>query len=203
MTCYHGFHLLGSISSFGSACCDSATTTDPKGHSKRHCWPHKCTTVATSVPYAFSVLCQGSSSGVFSFQGWAFHQFLSVDAIQCLLSGCSVAIIFTSWDSTIGVAPVQPYGYTHGRHMCLLVMLCDPQQDGTEWLLPPLLQVGRTSCSSISSLPSHSINMVGQTTLGAQRSNLIPLPSLHGGRVFFPTFCSTQWQNQLQICDRC
>ena len=66
-------------------------------------------------------------------------------------------------------------GYTLGRLIFLLVIVCDPCQECPEWLLPPLLLL------LIQLPPSHSIYMVGHKALGTQQSHLILQPSLHVG----------------------
>ena len=50
------------------------------------------------------------------------------------------------WDSSYH----SPLEYTHGRHMCLLVLVHAPHWECTGWLLPPLLWVGGASCYWIS-----------------------------------------------------
>ena len=68
---------------------------------------------------------------------------------------------------------------THGRHMCNLVMVIGPQWICTDWLLSPLLWVGRALCYSISCPPA--IPTGGAYSFGGLvESHLIPLPSLHG-----------------------
>ena len=97
--------------------------------------------------------------------------------LWCLVSvmrfpcGCPVHYLgLYHWD-------LQHYNHldsTLGGHMCLLVMVCSPCQECTEWLLLPLLQVGAgASYYLFSCPPSHSINMV--------RHNPIPPHSLYGG----------------------
>ena len=47
-----------------------------------------------------------------------------------------------------------PLEYTHGRHMCIFVLVWGPCQAWTKWLLPPLLWVGGALCYSISYPPA-------------------------------------------------
>ena len=49
----------------------------------------------------------------------------------------------------LGFAPLQLLELTGGRHMCNLMMVIGPYQECTEWLLPPVLQVGGAFCYSI------------------------------------------------------
>ena len=58
-------------------------------------------------------------------------------------SGCSVY----QWGiNHWGLFHCNPSEYTHGRHMCLLVLVCGQHQECTKWLLLPLLEVGGSSC---------------------------------------------------------
>ena len=100
---------LGPNSSFGSTRHHFATTADAKGH-KRCCWPCHCAVAVTSVPDAFSHICQlchGSSTGKFLFQSWPPTDLPIFDGVYygvCfLLSGSNVDAIFTQGGSTIGI----------------------------------------------------------------------------------------------------
>ena len=79
--------------------------------------------------------------------------------IHFLLSGAMLDAIFTNGDSTI--VQLQPFRHTHGRHMCILVMVISPCKECTEWLLLPLLQVGGSLLLLHQQSFSHSNNMVG------------------------------------------
>ena len=46
----------------------------------------------------------------------------------------------------LGLHYYNPSEYTHGRHICLLVVVCYPYPKCTEWLLSQLLQVGGALC---------------------------------------------------------
>ena len=78
----------------------------------------------------------------------------------------------------LGLHPCNPLEFTHGRHMCNLVMIT-----------PAMHRVAAPSSTTLSGgllllnqlFPSHPIYMVGHTALGAWYSHPIPLPSLHGG----------------------
>ena len=98
-----------------SAWCGSAATVDSEGHNVGFCWPHHCdATTTTSVPDAFSGICQlchGSSAGEFLFQNWPFHLFLMSYVGVChgvcfLPSGSHVAAMFTNGGSTFGVCNI-------------------------------------------------------------------------------------------------
>ena len=56
-----------------------------------------------------------------------------------------------------------PSKFTFGRHMCLLVMVCEPHLECTGWLLFPLPLVRGILLLLISLFPSHSSNMVLHT----------------------------------------
>ena len=67
--------------------------------------------------------------------------------ILCLLSVLVSAFYFqvpcrmpysTLGAQLLGFAPLQPLEFTHGRHMCNLIVVIGPYQVCTEWLLPPL-----------------------------------------------------------------
>ena len=76
-----------------------------------------------------------------------------------------------------------PLEYILGRHMYLLVMVCDPCQECTKWLCLPLLWLGGASCYSFS-FPSAISFLWWEIQLGnSAESHPIPLPSLHGGEV--------------------
>ena len=86
--------------------------------------------------------------------------------------------------------------------MCLLVLVCGPHQDHTEWLLPLLLQIEGSLILLSEVFSSHAIHMVRITVLGAWHSHLIPLPCLHGGNgSSLPGFVTPKRQGLLQICD--
>ena len=104
---YDGFHSYGASRSFGSAGYDSATTTDPKGHNKRSCWPCHCTIPTTSVQDAFSGLCHAFYSCKFL---WTvepptdFLMLVSVTVSAFSFQVSNVAIMFNNRSSTIGVS---------------------------------------------------------------------------------------------------
>ena len=82
-----------------------------------------------------------------------------------------------------------PSEHTHGRHMCILVMVIGLHQECTKWLLPPLLQVGG-AFYSVSCPP-------GTYSFGAQQSpNPSSFPTWWG--VFFSRFDSTWWRSNLE-----
>ena len=80
-----------------------------RDHSEGFCWPHHFGTATTSVPDAFSgicQLCQDSFAGTFLFQNRASHRFLLLYAGVCygvcfLLSGAHVAAMLTNGCSTL------------------------------------------------------------------------------------------------------
>ena len=80
---------------------------------------------------------------------------VSVRGVCFLLSGAMLDAISTLGGSTIGVCTIAtPLEFTHGRHMCNLVMVISPHQVCTEWLLPPLHWVGGALCCSICCSPA-------------------------------------------------
>ena len=71
-------------------------------------------------------------------------------------------------------------------HTCLLVMVCDPHQECTKWLLLPLLQVEGASCYSVSLPPAiPSLWLACSSGKGLAESYPTPPPSLHGRNDFF------------------
>ena len=77
-----------------------------------------------------------------------------------------------------------PMEHTHSRYMCIQVMVRDPCQECTKWLLPQLLQEGGVLC--FSALLQLFQQYGGTYSLGEQ-SHPIPPPSLCGGeRSSFP-----------------
>ena len=79
--------------------------------------------------------------------------------------------------------------HSHGRHMCILVMVIDPCQE-FHWVAAPSTALRRGSLMLLSQLSSnHSKNMVKHTALGLSRESCNP-----------STF-STLWHSQLWICD--
>ena len=194
---YNGSKLHGADSSFRSAKCGSATTTEPMGHSEMCCWPHRCSTAAISVSHAFSGLCHYSHR---SSSGELFIRVEPPTKLFTLLSVMLSAFYFRfqcdcqvyQWAWTIGVCIMQCYGawQTYLPDGAILW----PMQNCTRWLLHLLLQVRGSFmlCSQLSL--SHSSNIVVQTTWGVWQSHPIPLPSLYGRK-----HC-TQCHHKLQIC---
>ena len=70
--------------------------------------------------------------------------------------------------------------YTLVRHLCLLVVVCEPCHECTECLLLHLLQEGRYLMLLIQLSPSHSICVIGHTALGLGRELPNPSTFLHG-----------------------
>ena len=82
-----------------------------------------------------------------------------------------------------------PLEHTHGRHMCLLVLVHDPCQKYTEWLLHPLHQVGEDPWYSAKCPPAIPSIWYSIQLWECFQSHLIPLPSTHsGGGSSFPSF---------------
>ena len=97
------------------------------------------------------------------------------------LLGAEVDAVFTYEGQPLGSAPCNPLEFTHGRHMCNLVMVIGLHLVCIEWLLPLLLWVGGAFCYSFGcSQPSHLYG--GAYSLGGSlESHPIPQPSLHDG----------------------
>ena len=78
-------------------------------------------------------------------------------------------------------APLQPLEFTHGRHMCNLVMVISPHQVWHRVAAPSTTLSGGALCYSVCcSQPSHLYG--GAYSFGGlAESHLIPLPSLNGG----------------------
>ena len=93
-----------------------------------------------------------------------------------LLLGAKLDAVFTYGGSTIRVC--NPLPFTHGRHMCNLVMVIGPHLVCIEWLIPLLPWVGE-SFATQSAVPQP---FGGSYSLGGSvESHLIHLPSLHDG----------------------
>ena len=71
-----------------------------------------------------------------------------------------------------------PLEFTHGRHMCNLVMVIGPHLVCIEWLLPLLPWVGGAFCYSFRCAPT---NWWGLQPWGSIESHPIHPPSLHDG----------------------
>ena len=99
----------------------------------------------------------------------------------CFLFSCShVAATFTKWGLNYWVCSATqlcsiPWQAYVSPGECLW-----PNQECTDWLLLPLLQVDGSIMLLIQLFPTHSIYIVGNTAFRAWKSHLIPLPSLHG-----------------------
>ena len=173
--------------------CGSATTVDSERHSEWFCWPHKyVAATTTSVLDAFSGICHGSSTGKFLSLELRLPTILMSCVGICfgvsfLLSGSHVVSISICRGSAIVDCNITAFCvYPCQAYMCLLVMVCGPHQEWTEWLLLHCHELGRVSCCSSHCSLSHSNNMVRHTALGAWQSHLIPPPFLHGGEGSFP-----------------
>ena len=137
-----------------------------------------------SQAYANHVL--GPLQIIFSFRVEPPSDFLYVGVCHsvCFLpSGSHVAAMFTYWGlNHWGLQHHNPSEFILGRHMCLLVIVCDPHQECTNWLLLPLPPIGGALCYS-SSYPPVILSIYWTIQLGGlAESHLIPLPSLHGGK---------------------
>ena len=142
----------------------------------------------------------------FFSQNWASHWFivLYVGAhygVCFLLSGFHVTPMLTNGGSTVGVCKAVNLGYILSRHMCLLMMVCGPHQESTEWLLLPLLQVRGASCylfSCLSAIPSIWWGIqLWRYSMESPDPSAFPI---WWGAVFFFRLCSIQWHGQLQVC---
>ena len=127
-------------------------------------WPCLCATASTSILDASSGLCQlchGFSPGRFLFQSWASHHFVYYRFGVCSTFRCQTGCHIHPWGLNCwGLQHCIPLEFTHGRHMCNLVMVISLHQVCTEWLLPPLHCRGSLLVLSLQ-FPSHSIYMVG------------------------------------------
>ena len=113
-TCFH----LGRSDNIGSMGCGSAAKVDSEGLFEGCCWPHMFSTVtSTSVPGAFSGLCQlchGSSTDKFLFQSWP----PSDSYIMCLVTVIAFVFCFqicmllpcsSLGAQVLGFATLQPF----------------------------------------------------------------------------------------------
>ena len=91
-------------------------------------------------------------------------------------------------------------GYTLGRHLCLLLMVCGPHQECTEWLLIPLHEVGGALSYSFICPPAIPSIWWGIQLWRLGRESPDPYVFLTWwGRGIFYKLCSTQCHSQLQI----
>ena len=146
-----------------------------------------------SVPDAFMGIYQlhdGSSKG----KCFPFRLYPPTSA--CYMLVCIIVLAFCFW-FPCGCLIHQrghdcnPSEYPLGRHMCLQVMVCDPNQVSIAWLLLSLLHVEGSFMLLIWLCPSHSINMMVHQ-LGRESKNLSYFPTWWGV-VSFSRLCSTQW----------
>ena len=105
-------------------------------------WPHYYAVATTTLdPDAFSGIYHGFSIGGFSLSDWSLPMIdMSYDNVSygvCFLfSGSHVAAMFTNVGSIIGVCSTTTlFEYTIGSDIHLLVMVCCPCQEWTEWIL--------------------------------------------------------------------
>ena len=166
------------------------------GKIEEFCWPHTFgTNNLNPAQDAFSGICQlfqGFSTGQFLFSELSFPLILIscfgvYYGVYLLLSSCHVAAMFIYGGSTFwGLHHYSPLELTHGKHMCLLIMVNVPCQECAELLPLPLLPFRGILLLLISLLLGHVSYMVGPTDSGGSAvSHLIPPPSLYCGRGFF------------------
>ena len=137
----------------------------------------------------------------------------STSSLCCMLV---LIMVFTFCFQSSMKLPCSPRGLSHwglqchnlmeftlGRHMCLLMMICSPCQEGTKWLLLPLFLVGEASCYSCSCSPATPSKCWGiqvwQLDGGSPNSSVFP--TLWVG--VLSRLCCTQWHGCLQVCGRC
>ena len=137
-------------SKLGSAWHDSTTTLDAE-RLWRCSWLSFCATAATSIfnaSFSLCQLCYGFSTGRFLFRVGpsiiCFLYMFGVNSGVCfLLLGAELDAVFTYGGSTIRVCTLATLlKFTHGRHMCNLMMVIGPHLVCIEWLLPLLPWVG-------------------------------------------------------------
>ena len=75
-----------------------------------------------------------------------------------------------------GLHHCNPSELTYGWYMCNLAMVISPHQECNEWLLPPLLCIGRAFCYSISCPPAILTIWWGKQLGGVGRES--PNPSI-------------------------
>ena len=102
-----------------------------------------------------------------------------------LLLGAELDAIFTYGGSTIRVCTLATlFEFTHGRHMCNLVVVISPPP-GLHQVAAPPATLGRVEPSATHSAVPQPIS--GVYSLGGSiESHPIPLPSLHDGEGSFP-----------------
>ena len=162
----------------------------------------------SSMPLlAYANYVMGSPQVGFFSQSWASHHFVSYmfgvhSGVCFLLLGAKLDAIFTYGGSTIrGLHLCNPLEFTHGRHMCNLVMVIGPHLVCIEWLLPLLPWVGGAFCYSFSCAPTI---WWGIQPWGLCRESPDPsaFPTWWGG-VFFSRFGAIRWCSRFWFCYGC
>ena len=130
--CYHGYHLDGATSYIGRAWCSSAATADAEGQKRANLVQHASPGICQ--------LCHRFSTGKCLFWSWAFNQFTYICwyLLWCMFSafrwysGCHIH----QWGLIHwGLQHCSSSEHTHGRNICILVMVIGPCQECTKWLL--------------------------------------------------------------------
>ena len=100
--------------------------------------------------------------------------------LVCLLSAFRFPCVCHVYPS--GLNNFNPPEYTHGKYMCLLVMMNGPCHECTKWLHISLLQV-EGNFLLLTQLSNQTFHEYGEACSigGLVESHPITLPSLHGG----------------------
>ena len=127
-------------------------------------------TPSSMPPLAYANYAMGSPQVDFFFRVehpiiCILYMFGVCSGVCFLLLGAKLDAIFTYGGSTFGVCTLTtPLEFTHGRHMCNLVMVISPHLVCIEWLLPLLPWVGWNLLLLIPLCPNQ---LVAYTALGA------------------------------------
>ena len=111
---------------------------------------------------------------------YILYMFCVCSGVCFLLLGAELDAVFTYGGLTLwGLHLGNPLEFTHGRHMCNLVMVIGPHLVCIKWLLPLLPWVGWSPSATHSAVPLPIGGIYGLE--GSIESHLIPPPSLHHG----------------------
>ena len=145
---YSCCHLYGP-DNIRSARCGSAATVDSEGCYEGFSWPHQyAAATTTSILDALRHMAtMGPPHLGFSFRVEPPTILMScwclLWVLLCMLFSCLFNIRgLNHW----GLQHCSPSGFTLGKHISLLVMVCGTCQECIEWLLCPLPWVGGALC---------------------------------------------------------
>ena len=161
----------------GSAECGSAMTVDSKQHIEGFCWHQTCTTATASV---LGVLCLwvyllGAEPPTDSYV--MYFVSVMVFAFRC---PCGCMLICGA--HILGLQHHNPFEFTLGMHLCLLVMVHSPCWDAVSGCCFYCLDLEGASHYSSCFVPAILAIWWGIQLWTLVESHLVPPPSIHGGK---------------------